>query len=649
MTDNKYFLYFVIIVKYFFLLRIFPDLELTRYNNFFELCNNFVNYINPYKQISTLESGYLTFPYSNLMYFVLLPFYLFSSLFDISFVNLSYLLFEVVLIFLLQKIFNVSISNIYFILIFNPLIIFSVGFLGQLDFIPLTFFLISLYFLRENNKYISILFLTLAFSSKVIFIILLPIIVLYFLKLDETILENLKTLCYSLIVGSLFNIQLFFDTDYLDTVLYGINRGYNVVSVSSSIFSNSVLFLVIFLSFTFFMYWQNIHRLDFIGVCIFTGFMTFPIYMSNLSNIGWLLWSFPSFVILFYSYKLLIQLLIYFFFLLPVITNMEFKNLVINRNSIEIIQYMIYLFSLLILYYMYEVLTKNIYFRIKSSPVVVAIAGDSAVGKSTLTSLLNKYFGNKFVDQVELDSFHKFERDNPAWNENTHLNPAMNELVEFKNTIQNLISGKTEIIRNYNHLNGKFDTSTKKTIKNFLIIEGLHALYFEDLNKKFDLNIFLDLEENLKQDTKINRDIQRNKPEEEILDEINKRKQDFSDYVLPQSNSCDLYIKTKLREREYIELNIFFKNDYFYEFKSFFANMESIKIMNENYNEGLYEFDLKVFESDSIDFFYIMTQNINNLHSLSFDVNSLKQEDFELVYKLGIILFMLNKKIENKI
>ena len=144
------------------------------------------------------------------MYFVLLPFYFFSGLFDISFVNLSYLLFEVVLIFLLQKIFNVSISNIYFILIFNPLIIFSVGFLGQLDFIPLTFFIISLYFLRENKKYISILFLTLAFSSKVIFIILLPIIVLYFLKLDETISENLKTLSYSLIVGSLFNVQFFF-------------------------------------------------------------------------------------------------------------------------------------------------------------------------------------------------------------------------------------------------------------------------------------------------------------------------------------------------------------------------------------------------------------------------------------------------------
>ena len=42
-----------------------------------------------------------------------------------------------------------------------------------------------------------------------------------------------------------------------------------------------------------------------------------------------------------------------------------------------------------------------------------------------------------------------------------------------------------------------------------------------------------------------------------------------------------------------------------------------------------------------------MTQNINNLHSLSFDVDSLKQEDFELVCKLGLIC--LYNKIGNKI
>ena len=255
---------------------------------------------------------------------------------------------------------------------------------------------------------------------------------------------------------------------------------------------------MLFVSFTFFMFWRNIHRLDFIGVCIFTGFMTFPIYITNLSNIGWALWSFPSFLILFYSYEFKIKTLIILFFSLLVVTNEENKFFDISNEYFEIINYLIYFSSILIIYYLFEVLTKNIYFKIKSSPIIISIAGDSAVGKTTLSNILNKYFGNKFVDKVELDSFHKFERNDPAWDENTHLNPDMNNLIEFKNIILNLINGETEIIRNYNHLTGKFDSTNKKRIKNFLIIEGLHSLYFHDLNKKFDLNVFLDLEEKIK-------------------------------------------------------------------------------------------------------------------------------------------------------
>ena len=63
-----------------------------------------------------------------------------------------------VLIYVLQKLFNVSLSNLYFILVLNPLIIYSIGILGQLDFIPLTFFMISLYYLKDKNKYYSIFF-----------------------------------------------------------------------------------------------------------------------------------------------------------------------------------------------------------------------------------------------------------------------------------------------------------------------------------------------------------------------------------------------------------------------------------------------------------------------------------------------------------
>tara|TARA_B100001029_G_scaffold177996_1_gene183732 strand:- start:43 stop:1995 length:1953 start_codon:yes stop_codon:yes gene_type:complete len=650
MLDKKYFLVTLLFFKYFILLRIIPDLEITRYVAFFEQCINFKTCINPYSNIDLLEKQYLTFPYSNFMYFVLLPFYFIANFLNFSFVNLSYLFFEILLIFILRKLFNISFGNLYLILVLNPVIIYSIGILGQLDFIPLTFFIVSLYYLKNKEKYYSILFLILSLTTKIVFLILLPIIVLYFLKIDETLKDNGNTIFYTLIVGILFNFQLLFDKAYSKTVFFGINRGYDVVSDSSNLFSNNVLFIMLFLSFTFFMFWRNIHRLDFVGVCIFTSFMTLPIYITNLSNIGWVLWSFPSFVILFYSYEYKTKTLIILFFSILVIANEENEFVSISNDYLEILNYLIYFSSILIIYYLFEILTKNIYYKIKSSPIIISIAGDSAVGKTTLSQLLNNYFGDKFVDKVELDSFHKFERDDPAWEEYTHLNPDMNNLIEFKNTVLNLINGETEIIRNYNHLTGKFDSTNKKRIKNFLIIEGLHSLYFNDLNQKYDLNVFLDLEEQIKKDTKLSRDLKRKKKKEKILEEIKKRKKDFEEHILPQYAFSDIYIKTILRDEVNVKFKLFFKNDYFFDFKSVVEGVEGIMISNEKQEPGLVQFDLNISNKDYVEFFNLLTENLSNLKNNKFKVTEIGDVgNSELLCKLALILFMLNKKIETKL
>ena len=650
MLDKKYFLVGLLFFKYFILLRTIPDLETTRYITFFEQCVNLKSCINPYSNIDLLEKQYLTFPYSNFMYFVLLPSYFIANFFNFSFVNLSYLFFEILLIFILRKLFNISFRNLYLILVLNPVVIYSIGILGQLDFIPLTFFMVSLYYLKNKEKYYSIFFLILSLTTKIVFLILLPIVVLYFLKIDQTREENRNTIFYTLIVGTLFNFQLLIDKAYSKTVFFGINRGYDVVSDSSNLFSNNLLFIMLFLSFTFFMFWRNIHRLDFVGVCIFTSFMTLPIYITNLSNIGWVLWSFPSFLILFYSYEYKTKTLIILFFSILVLANEENEFVSIRDDYLEILNYLIYFSSILIIYYLFEILTKNIYYKIKSSPIIISIAGDSAVGKTTLSELLNKYFGDKFVDKVELDSFHKFERDDPAWKEYTHLNPDMNNLVEFKNTVLNLINGETEIIKNYNHLTGKFDSTNKKRIKNFLIIEGLHSLYFNDLNQKFDLNVFLDLEEQIKKDTKLSRDLKRKKKKEKILEEIKKRKKDFEEHILPQRSFSDIYIKTILRDEVNVKFKLFFKNDYFFEFKSMVESVEGVRILNEKQEPGLVQFDLDISNKNYVEFFNLLTENLNNLKNNKFKLTEIGHEDnSELLCKLALILFMLNKKIESKL
>ncbi len=650
MLDKKYFLISLLLLKYLILLNFTPNLESARYISFFSQCRDFSSCLNPYDGIQLLDKSFLSFPYSNLMYFVLLPFYFIGNLLNISFVNLSYLVFEIILIYTLKEIFKISEKNLYLILVLNPLLIYSIGILGQLDFIPLTFFIISLYFLKEKNKNYSILFLILSFSTKIIFIILLPIVLLYFLKFDETLNEVLNTISYTFILSVIFNFQFLIDLNYRETIIYGINKGFSVVSDSSNILSNNLIFILVFLSFTLFMYWKNIHRLDFIGVCIFTGFMTFPIYISNLSNIGWLLWSFPAFLILFFSFEYKVKLLIMSFFFLLVISNQENEYVNLNENYMGIFDFLIYTISIIILYYSIQILNKNIYFKIKSSPIIISIAGDSATGKTTFSNILEQFFGTKFVDKVELDSFHKYERNDPAWDTNTHLNPTMNNLLEYKKTILSLINGETQIIQNYNHLTGKFDSTNKKRIKDFLIIEGLHSLYFKDLNNRFDLNVFLDVEEKIKNEAKLTRDLERKKTKREINKEIKKRKEDFSKYIVPQQTYSDINIKTILRDEEKVSFDIDLKSQYYFEFKILIDQIQDMNIEELNNDKDHINFQLEVDKNKSEEFFNTFTKEINNLKSKKFNIDNLMNyENAELVFKLAIILFLLNKKFENKL
>ena len=50
------------------------------------------------------------------------------------------------------------------------------------------------------------------------------------------------------------------------------------------------------------------------------------------------------------------------------------------------------------------------------------------------------------IDIYTFIMYYKFERDDPAWEDYTHLNPDMNNLIEFKNTVLNLINGEINSI-----------------------------------------------------------------------------------------------------------------------------------------------------------------------------------------------------------
>ena len=213
-----------------------------------------------------------------------------------------------------NKTYQVDNNQLIFIVILNPFLIYSSSILGQLDFIPLTYLILAIYYLKEKKKYISIFFVILAFSSKIIFVILLPVFLFYFLKIEETLLENSKTILFIFFSTLLMNFQFFTQNYYSETVLFGINEGYNALNNSPGLFNNNFLIIAVFLSFIIFVYWVNIHRFDFYSISIFSSFLTIPLFMTNPENLGWFLWSFLSVFIIYYSYNIFVKIFILLFY-----------------------------------------------------------------------------------------------------------------------------------------------------------------------------------------------------------------------------------------------------------------------------------------------------------------------------------------------
>ena len=646
MKKEKIIFYVVLFAKYFFLLRITPQLEIDRYLEFFSQCESLSTCLNPYENITSLSKSYLNFPYSTLMYLFLLPWFLIGSIIEISFINLSYLICEVLLIYTLKKFYNLNEINLTLIVLLNPVIIYSMGFLGQLDFIPLTFFTFSLLKLKESNKYYALVFLVIAASMKIIFIILVPFFLAYFTKKEKVITENFKIISFAFFGLATFNFQLFIDDSYRGAILYGLNQGFSIVETSQSLYFNG-LFLIIFLStITFFIYWRNLNRLDFYGLTLFSGYLTFPLFISNLSNIGWFLWSLPTIILLYISFDYRVKFLIYNFLILLVISDQD-NNLLKEFSYFKLIaSYVVYPLFFIILYYSIQALRQNNYFKIKSQPIIFAIAGDSATGKTTVSEVLRNFFGDNVVDTVELDSFHKFERNNPMWEKNTHLNPEMNNLSEFRRVMFNLINGKTEFVKKYNHLTGRFDDLDKKKIKDFLIVEGLHALHFQDLNKKYKLKIFLDISEDLKENLKISRDTKRKKDLKTIKKEINDRKSDFKEYIFPQIKSADLAIKTTSSDENSTTFKLIFPEDLVYEFENLIKSFgeiitKEIKISNQ------IELVIRISKPNSLRIFMLLSEGVLNLKNTNFNKYLYdKNINPEVLVRSGFILYMLNKKIE---
>lgn len=247
------------------------------------------------------------------------------------------------------------------------------------------------------------------------------------------------------------------------------------------------------------------------------------------------------------------------------------------------------------------------YYILLSKCNVFAICGDSGSGKTTLGNLLKKYFDSSFL--LECDRYHKWERNDENWSEFTHLNPEANFISKMNEDIFNLKVGKTIYQVDYDHNTGKFTQKEKIENSENLIVCGLHTLY-KNSDSVYNLKIFMDTEESLKKEWKIQRDVsKRGYSEEKVLNQIEFRKNDYLKYIEPQKNNSDIIINFYKDDESEQKLRIYILRKFDYVFF-----IEDLKQNNIDFN----------FEKNSnfviFEFYKYVDNNIfNKLMFRSFD------------------------------
>jgi len=163
------------------------------------------------------------------------------------------------------------------------------------------------------------------------------------------------------------------------------------------------------------------------------------------------------------------------------------------------------------------------------------------VGKDTLAHAIAGVFGETAVASISGDDYHRWERARPMWSAMTHLNPRANDLDRMTGDILKLLSGSPVSARQYDHKTGLF---TKPRVINFndvIIVSGLHALLVPVLRKRYDLRIFLDMDEGLRRFFKLRRDtVERGHSADSALQAIERRASDGNRFVRPQRDHSDI-------------------------------------------------------------------------------------------------------------
>lgn len=179
----------------------------------------------------------------------------------------------------------------------------------------------------------------------------------------------------------------------------------------------------------------------------------------------------------------------------------------------------------------------------KKRPIILGIVGDSAAGKTTLSSGLVKLIGPDRVTHVCTDDYHKYDRTERAERKITPLHPECNFIDIMELHMERMHYGQPILKPVYDHSNGSLVRPEYVEPLEFVIVEGLLGYHTPTLRSFYDIKVYLEPDERLRKLWKVKRDTtKRGYTKEQVLADIEKREPDSSAFIRPQRAHADIVV-----------------------------------------------------------------------------------------------------------
>lgn len=174
---------------------------------------------------------------------------------------------------------------------------------------------------------------------------------------------------------------------------------------------------------------------------------------------------------------------------------------------------------------------------------MLAIAGDSAAGKTTLTKGILKALGVERVASICVDDYHRYDRDEREGLPFTALHPDCNYVEIMEQHLQLLAQGQPVLKPVYNHANGRLERPLLVEPRDLVVAEGLLPLSTKVSRACFDLGIYLDPPEAVRRAWKLKRDTgKRSYSPEQVEAELERREPESAAFIRPQKAHADIVV-----------------------------------------------------------------------------------------------------------